>query len=276
MQLIKNRLSESKMRTKMDSPLNIKRYEIKYYIALERLPQVRKYFAPYVTLDPFSEMRQDKNYIVRSIYFDSSELDFYYEKIDGLKIRKKLRVRTYNEQDSIDIAFLEIKRRYEKVIYKERLKIPLDLIEMICIDRKKPNGEITFKELQCSYGNNGFANSRVIDRFLYNLDHKNLKPTLLVTYEREAYVGIIDQNVRVTFDKNVRTKIFPTIDEVFAEDDLTDVTNDVAILELKFNNFMPTWLRKATYHLNIQAQSISKYCMGIAAASLLNDNKGIN
>lgn len=260
----------------MDSPLNIKRYEIKYYIALERLPQVRKYFAPYVTLDPFSEMRQDKNYIVRSIYFDSSELDFYYEKIDGLKIRKKLRVRTYNEQDSIDIAFLEIKRRYEKVIYKERLKIPLDLIEMICIDRKKPNGEITFKELQCSCGNNGFANSRVIDRFLYNLDHKNLKPTLLVIYEREAYVGIIDQDVRVTFDKNVRTKIFPTIDEVFAEDDLTDVTNDVAILELKFNNFMPTWLRKATYHLNIQAQSISKYCMGIAAASLLNDNKGIN
>jgi len=247
----------------MDSPLNIKRYEIKHYVDLEQMPRIREYLTPYIKLDPYSRVRKDGNYTVRSVYFDSASLDFYYEKMDGLKIRKKLRVRTYNEQDSINIAFLEIKRRYEKVIVKERLKIPLDSMERICIDREKPNGQVLSDEFRSSSRYLNIGNNHVLDKFLYNLDHKDLRPTLLVTYEREAYIGIMDEKVRVTFDKNVRSQIFPSMDDIFSEDDLTYVTDGLAIVEFKFDNYMPTWLRKAAYQLNIRAQSISKYCMGI-------------
>ena len=81
------------------------RYEYKFKIPLDLIDDVRKFILPYTKFDPYLEKHGNQRYTVRSIYFDTPELDFYYEKIDGVKIRKKLRVRTYNRVS--DFAFLE-------------------------------------------------------------------------------------------------------------------------------------------------------------------------
>lgn len=250
----------------MSSPLDIERYEIKYYFPNKLVPELQAQIAPYLELDPFSKEQPDYYYTIRSIYYDSPDLGFYYEKMDGLRIRKKLRVRVYNEPLPNNPVFLEIKRRYGKVIYKERLKVNFDQVETICLSRKNPNGFGDF----C---NNG---TRIIGKWLYNLAHLNLRPTELVTYQRMAYKGIMDETVRLTIDKKVRTRMYPALHEIYGEDDFTTITDDLNILELKFYGRMPQWLRTLSYKFDIRAQSISKYCNGIDACrkKFNSHNKG--
>jgi len=236
----------------MATPLDIKRYEIKYYIPQFLVPDLMEFITPYMELDPFSANRPDNFYTIRSIYYDSARMDFFYEKMDGLRIRKKLRVRVYNEPAPDSPAFLEIKRRYENVIFKERVKVPFSQTEDICNLRKKPADNA----LQTH-------SSRIIEKFLYNLTQRNLRPTELVTYERIAFCGLMDNTLRLTVDKDVRTRLYPLLEEIYDENNFTHIIDRFYILELKFYGYMPKWMRRISSKFNIQAQSISKYCNGI-------------
>jgi len=239
------------------------RRELKYFIKPELIPEIRALIAPYVEVDPYAKGRKNNTYTIRSIYFDTDQLDFYYEKLDGLKIRKKIRVRSYNEFDPEGIAFLEIKRRYNNRIVKERVCVPLSQLELICIERSNPNGH-----------SDRFSNgAAVMNKFLYNLSVLDLQPTLLVTYEREAYIGNDDNSIRVTFDKDVRAFIAPQLDDLFADDGFEYLTDGRCILELKFNGYMPKWMRYLVAELNIRVQPISKYCMGVEACRRLYHTK---
>ena len=87
---------------------NFKRKEYKYYAPYILLEPLRQRFLQNMTNDPFCQGEREKLYTVRSIYFDTPHLLFYYEKLDGLKIRKKLRIRTYNNYCQDSKAFIEI------------------------------------------------------------------------------------------------------------------------------------------------------------------------
>jgi len=239
----------------MRSPSDIDRYEIKYLIPDELAAQIREHISPYTEVDPYAAERSDQQYTVRSIYFDTSRLDFYYDKIDGLKVRKKLRLRVYNEFADDAPAFLEIKRRYARVVVKERIVLPLGEVIPLLTDRSMP--DLTFEQ--------SFNGKKVIGRFFYNLISKDLKPTALITYEREAYVGRMDDRVRVTLDKNARSCMFPDLNHLFDDVDLRSFTDGQIILEMKFSGYMPRWFRNVVSRLGLRAQSVSKYCLGIEA-----------
>src|SRR5690625_2877302 len=94
------------------------RFEYKYLVPNYMLGEFRTRLRPYMTLDPYAEERG--GYTVRSIYFDSPNLTCYHEKDDGIKERKKLRIRGYNEGGPDSNVFLEIKRKSNIMISKER------------------------------------------------------------------------------------------------------------------------------------------------------------
>jgi SPX domain protein involved in polyphosphate accumulation len=229
------------------------RRELKYFIVPELIPDIITMITPYVEVDPYAEGRDNNTYTIRSIYFDTEQYDFYYEKMDGVKIRKKIRVRSYNEYHPEGFAFLEIKRRYNNRIVKERSQVPLSQLEQVCIERTNPNGHIDV-----------FSNGSVVmSKFLYNLTKMDLHPSVLVTYEREPYIGAMDNSIRVTFDKDVRAIIAPELQDLFTDDGFEFLTDGKCILELKFDGFMPKWMRYLVAELNIRVQSISKYCLGV-------------
>ncbi|UCE04953.1 MAG: VTC domain-containing protein, partial [bacterium] len=118
------------------------RRELKHFIAPEMISEVKAIIEPYVEVDPYAKERDNNSYTIRSIYFDTEQFDFYYEKLDGLKIRKKVRVRSYNEFQKEGFAFLEIKRRYNNRILKERAQVPLHQLEEICLNRTNPDGHV--------------------------------------------------------------------------------------------------------------------------------------
>ena len=229
------------------------RRELKYFVDYDKLDDLRERFFSYMEHDPYCRDRKDNKYSVRSIYFDTSGFLFYYEKLEGLKVRKKLRVRTYNTSSDNCPAFLEIKRKYDNTVYKERAVVSLEEVP------KLTNGA----NLQLLNQDADFGEKSALDKFIFLMKRLNLVPQTLITYEREALVGVADPSLRVTFDLNVRSYLKPEIDDIFREDELKEIEHDFFVLEIKMNSEMPAWIRRIIRDFNLHQQSISKYCNGI-------------
>jgi len=230
------------------------RYEFKYQITYEMIPQIGEYIAPFTTVDPHLVDAANNKYTVRSIYFDTPTLDFYYEKMDGLKIRKKLRIRTYNEMN--DFAFLEIKRKFVNCISKERSKLPFIVIERLINAPEKSVIEYPMDDY----------NARLVSgKFMYNLLKKGLLPIILVVYEREAYIGLQDDRERLTIDTDVRAISEPDLGDILNTTNFVPIKKNTGILELKFDDVMPQWMKNLVLEFSLKKESISKYCLGIDA-----------
>ena len=99
------------------------KFEYKYLVPIERLTELRILISPFMESDTHMEKGGPSGYTVRSIYFDTFRYDDYHEKTNGLKIRKKMRIRGYNKQDHNNIVFIEIKRKNERLVNKYRTPI---------------------------------------------------------------------------------------------------------------------------------------------------------
>jgi len=230
------------------------RYEYKYQISEEIIPQIRDFITPFTIFDPHLVDSKQNKYTVRSIYFDTPSLDFYYEKIEGLKIRKKLRIRTYNEMN--DFAFLEIKRKFVNCITKERSKLPFMVIERLIN---------TPEESAIEYPEDDYNARLVSGKFVYTLLKKGLLPVVLVVYEREAYIGVHDDRERLTIDTDVRAIPQPDLGDILNTENFVSIIKKVGILELKFDDIMPQWMKNLVLEFGLEKESISKYCLGIDA-----------
>jgi SPX domain protein involved in polyphosphate accumulation len=235
--------------------VQIRRKEYKYCIPVHELEPLRDRFLMHMVHDPFCDGKPDKCYSIRSIYFDTTHLRFYHEKAEGLKIRKKLRVRAYDERGENSAAFLEIKRKFGDEILKERARVPLE---------QAPN-LLNGARINLMGNENNSREKSSLDNFIYLVKSLNLIPTLLVTYEREALFGKENPGFRVTFDHKIRSFPNPGIDELFREQDLKTYVDPFSVVEIKFSGQMPVWVREILRDYKLRQQSVSKYCLGLDA-----------
>lgn len=225
------------------------RLEYKYLVDVSKTDALRKALSPYITFD--SEYNDKPEYTVRSIYFDTSQLTYYHEKIEGLKIRKKLRIRGYNQVNDNSVIFLEIKRKNENYIGKNRSALKFQNLEEF----------IRTKDYQ-SYilSENGYAGSSAdAEKFLHHIYKQSLKPVVLVSYDREAYFSKFDNRLRLTFDKNIRYMMFPSMDQLYDDNDLKQAMPKYFIFEVKFRNGFPVWLSSILTKFNLSRMALSKY-----------------
>lgn len=237
------------------------RYEFKYFVRISEIDKLRENIIPFVDVDKFAAIGDKHHYTVRSIYFDSPKFDFYYEKVEGIKNRKKLRLRGYEKDDGNNIVFFEIKRKYDIPILKYRAPAKFeDALEMFrtC----NINGSV----INNKFFPKGNENSQ---RFFYQMFSKNLRPVVLIAYEREAYHSKYDESVRITFDKNVRSKAYPALCELFEETKLSPVIPGQFILEVKFNDHFPVWLKPVIGKFSLMRQSASKYVMSMDSSRVV-------
>jgi SPX domain protein involved in polyphosphate accumulation len=227
------------------------RYERKYYVPNNQLNGLRKRLLPFLRPDAYSKVTEDglTQYTVRSIYYDTPLMDFYYEKMEGLENRNKFRIRVYDDYQPGNVAFLEIKQKLGSRIKKFRSTLEIENVKNILKE-----GDI-----------GKYIKSRPKDasKFMYHYYRNSLKPVTLVVYDREAYHGKFDSGVRITFDKNVRTAIYPKLEDIYNESTLKPITPDFFILEIKYFFDFPTWARSIVEEFNLRLEAISKYSTGI-------------
>jgi hypothetical protein len=242
------------------------RYEYKYFVPSSKMEMLRNMIAPFVRYDNFSDKMPEKHYTVRSIYFDTPEYDCFFEKVEGIKHRKKFRLRGYNKPNGKDgQVFFEIKRKYEIPIMKNRAPTAyenaIDLFENNDLNHYHPNKE----KYPLAEDN--------LKRFFYHYHNQQLRPVVLVIYEREAFLGIHDDAIRVTFDKNLRSVAFPSLDELYDENRVRRSLSNKFILEVKFNDHFPSWMKPIIGALGVKRQSASKYVISIKTHNFIKPKK---
>lgn len=236
------------------------RYERKYLVPYELLDSFRARVKPFVRPDIYGNGNGNgiskflPQYTVRSIYFDTRNLECHTEKTEGVELRKKFRIRTYNDYTDEAVAVFEIKKKLENRIYKYRSfadweDVPL-LMQTSDIERYIHPDE----------SGRSFDDA---SRFFFHVLKRKLSPTVLVVYEREAYHGVFDSGVRITFDKNIRSHLYPVITDMFKKRDLKHLYKKHFILEIKyFTEKMPSWIKSVVEEFKLRHQALSKYTIG--------------
>lgn len=187
---------------------------------------------------------------VMNLYFDTDNYDLIIQSNDQPVFKEKVRARSYGGYDRV---FLEIKTkirgRENNPGFKRRVMITHgDFNEFI-------NGHATITELakRSIETKNDLQIAKEVD---YLLQYFNLKPKILVTYDRTSYKG--DDGLRITFDENLsyRTKNLSFIkakhDKIYFKD------NKNIIMEIKAHGVLPLWLVKAMSENKVYPQQFSK------------------
>ena len=163
---------------------------------------------------------------------------------------KKFRVRAYNKEHSK--IFLEIKEKHNNIVVKDRACIHYDELPSI-LDR--------YGGYRLDGGESKVEND-VKMRFLSFIPVMQLRPVILIAYDRQAYTGLFDKNVRLTLDCNLRCLPSNSHDLFYSGRNWISISKP-CILELKFNNVMPFFFKSIIRRFNLRAQGISKYCLCI-------------
>ena len=158
-----------------------KRYELKYLLTREQKERILAVMEPYMEIDRYGRST------IRNIYFDTENYRLIRRSMEKPAYKEKLRIRSYEQATGDSTVFVELKKKYDKVVYKRRLPLPEEEA-MKWVNREIPCP----KQTQIS---------REID---YMIDfYGKLSPTVFLSYEREAYYEINGGDFRVTFDDRI-------------------------------------------------------------------------
>ena len=215
------------------------RHELKYFITPAEMTVLRGILTPVMQLDPNGD--ENNEYHIRSLYFDTINDDALEEKIAGVGNRKKYRIRIYNFQDKV--IKLECKSKYGDLISKQSVTIPRELADQLIAG--DPEG---LQRMRHPLLHDVFREMKT------NL----LRPAVIVDYTREAYIHPAEE-VRITFDKTLRTGLYSH--DMFNKDIPTYPVFDdpVEILEVKYDEFLPSYIQSILSGITAQRSAISKY-----------------
>lgn len=182
----------------------------------------------------------DGKYKIRSLYFDDASDRILREKLDGVNIREKFRIRYYNDDTSF--IRLEKKSKINGLCLKSSAKLTRRQAQMVVdghLDWMIKSGNPLIEELYAKMRSQGLC------------------PKTIVDYIREPFV-FAPGNVRVTLDSNIRTGIHCT--DFFDQSKSTIPAGDSPIiLEVKWDEFLPDIIRDTVQLDGCRAGAFSKY-----------------
>jgi hypothetical protein len=186
-------------------------------------------------------MKDDKGYLISSLYFDDIYHSAMEDKINGNAFREKYRIRLYSHSDKQ--IKLECKSKFNQYISKQWADI----------SRKEYNSL-----LKGDYDFLLYKPEEVCRKLYTNHKTKMMRPVTVVEYLREAYVHP-NGNVRITFDKNLAASIGDL--DIFHKDyETTQVPlESTMILEVKYDDYIPDYIRKIIQTDRMVKCAISKY-----------------
>ena len=221
-----------------------KRYELKYMLTLEQKKTILEAMSPYMKLDQYGRTT------IRNVYLDTDNYRLIRRSIEKPAYKEKLRIRSYSQADADSIVFVELKKKYEKVVYKRRLPLcEWDAMAWVCRRSACP------------------VNTQVSREIDYFIDfYGKLQPTVFLSYEREAYYDRSGGDFRVTFDDNIlsRQSDVSLSSPIYGVPILPD---GKVLMELKCSGGIPLWMVEVLSRERIYKTSFSKY--GTAYSTLI-------
>ena len=240
----------------MENLLQRARYELKYIISEHTAHAVREFARNHLMPDPFASAERNYSYNIYSVYLDSPGMALMNQTLEGLKNRFKLRVRFYDNNPDHQV-FFEVKRRENDAIIKARAKVRRDAAHRLMYahqawpdrsDLPNPADDRSWNALR---------------QFCLLRDKIHAEPQALVCYNREAWCAPEDDSIRVTFDRNLEGA--PYDPEKTFKLERTDawvkpiMRVPGVVLELKFTDRFPNWMRRMVETFDLYRTSMAKY-----------------
>ena len=229
------------------------RYEYKYVINERIALGIRDFVSSYLDPDPYGSTQPRYSYPVHSLYLDSPSLRTFQETVNGDRNRFKLRIRYYENQRDKPVYF-EIKRRADRVISKKRVVVYRHAAEDLA------RGFLPGFE---SLANPVAEQMDALMDFTRLVNHLQARPSVHVSYLREAWIAEGHNKIRVTLDRNVQSE--PQRKVAFGYDfsHPNRVFGDRVILELKFTDRFPLWFKELVQVFGLRQGGAAKYVQGI-------------
>ncbi len=215
-----------------------KRYEMKYKLTPAQHSALCEAMQGQMIQDDYGR------YLIRNVYFDTPDYQIIRQSIEKPNYKEKLRLRQYGMPEAGKLAFIELKKKYGGIVYKRRVDLPQeDAVTYLWQD-----------EAACQHGHTQILDE--IDYFKHS--HPDLLPRVYLSYEREAYFCPTDENFRLTFDYNIKTR---DIDVSLAPSDADKpvLVDDTIIMEVKIVGGLPLWFTRFLSEHQIYKTSFSKY-----------------
>lgn len=231
-----------------------KRVEKKYLLSCEKYEQLIKELEEYIIPDEYPHNT------ICSIYYDTPDFRLIRASIEKPLYREKLRVRSYGVPQPDSKVFVEIKKKYDGVVYKRRLKMELAELEKYLNERCAPE---QFLEKTGAHGENSenlnFTDMQIYNEINYFLDfYGNLKPMMFLSYERDAYFAKDDRDLRITFDSDItyRRSDLSLSNGIYGE---KLIQQGQRLMEIKIHGALPLWLSRILDKLEIRSSGFTKY-----------------
>ena len=213
-----------------------KRYELKYLLTVEQKQKMLQVMQPYMKLDQYGRTT------IRNLYFDTDNYLLIRRSIEKPVYKEKLRLRSYQQAKQGSPVFVELKKKYDDVVYKRRIAMPNDqAVQWLGQKAEHPQDSQIAREID----------------YVLNF-YENLKPTVFLSYEREAYYCTDGSDFRVTFDDHIlcRQDALSLTEPVYGTAILPD---DKVLMEIKCSGGIPMWMIRFLSQEKIYKTSFSKY-----------------
>jgi len=212
------------------------RYELKYILRRRQKEEILRAMEPYVKPDRYGPT------VIRNLYFDTEDYRLIRQSIEKPIYKEKLRVRSYKEAKEDGTVFVELKKKYKGIVYKRRLSLgEADAMHWLCRRSPCPMDTQISREIDC------FADY-----------YGPLRPTVFLSYEREAFFAKECDDFRVTFDERILCR--QSALSLCAPPDGTPILpKDLVLMEIKCAGGIPIWMARTLSENRLYKTSFSKY-----------------
>ncbi|MEE3372031.1 MAG: polyphosphate polymerase domain-containing protein [Planctomycetota bacterium] len=235
------------------------RYELKFPVTLAQKHEFMQ--------DISSGLVADANgvsatYRVSSMYFDTDGLQAYWQKMDGEALRKKYRLRFYTAafegEQRIQTAFMEIKHRINDLVFKERVQLTDNGANAILADSRELT-ELSRHVVPSSL----LTGKTTVDTIRKAASVPGFSAVNVISYLREAWEGSVDRRLRLTFDSSCQAYTPKSYLDVALNTGNKILQDDEFIMEVKFDEAIPRWIRDVIAKNGIRLSRFSKYAFGV-------------
>jgi len=232
-----------------------RRLELKYVVDEAKARAMRPFLLSRLEPDDYNGSGEDMGYSVRSLYLDTRTFTLKRQTDEGHKNRFKLRIRFYDDNPE-SAVFLEIKRRENDIIRKERALVTRTAVDQVLDGQRPDRSELIHQDAR---------SVSALENF-YNLCcHIGATGSVFVVYQREAYVSPTSNDLRITFDRRIESRRYTPGNglRMPAESIPTEVKD--VVLEIKFTDRFPYWTRELVLSFDLYRTSVPKYVECIEA-----------
>ena len=212
-----------------------KRYELKYLLTTEQKDKLISAMEQYMALDRYGKT------IIRNLYFDTDSYRLIRHSIEKPVYKEKLRLRSYClAQPDFDV-FVELKKKFDGIVYKRRLAMPEQAaITWLAGQSESPH---------CQIG-------QEISYFCQYYD--NLHPVIYLCYDRQAWYSLDGSDFRVTFDDRILCRR-EDMSLTAPPGGVSILPEDKVLMEIKTSGAIPLWMTEILSREHIYKTSFSKY-----------------